>query len=84
MKAIFENYRKINNIVKIKKDEISKDLINLSDALQVFFIMNLAFSLFSYGLSGYAWYLMAGFSVVMIKLFLSNYSNNAVQQSIGK
>ena len=38
------------------------------DAMQVFLWMNLLFSLASYGLNSYEWYLLGGFSVVMKRL----------------
>jgi putative inorganic carbon (hco3(-)) transporter len=39
-----------------------------TDALHVFFLMNVTFSLASYGLSGYEWYLTAGVSAVLARL----------------
>jgi putative inorganic carbon (HCO3(-)) transporter len=42
----------------------------LTDSLQIFLIMNIMFSLASYGLSGYEWYLMAGLSTVVTRLSL--------------
>jgi O-antigen ligase len=43
-------------------------LVRLLDATQVWLILNLVFSLASYGLSSYEWYLLASFSVVMRRL----------------
>jgi putative inorganic carbon (HCO3(-)) transporter len=40
----------------------------LIDTLQVFLVMNFLFSFASYGLSSYEWYLLGGFSVVMLRL----------------
>lgn len=39
-----------------------------TDALHVFFLMNVTFSMASYGLSGYEWYLMAGISAILSRL----------------
>ena len=39
-----------------------------SQALSVFFLMNVTFSMASYGLSSYEWYLMAGISAILAKL----------------
>jgi hypothetical protein len=47
------------------------------NALQVWLGMNILFSFSSYGLSGYAWYLIAGFSVAITRL-LPNSSSVAV------
>jgi len=43
-------------------------LTKILDAMQVWLAMNILFSFASYGLSGYAWYLFAGFSVVLVRL----------------
>jgi O-antigen ligase len=38
------------------------------DAMQVWIVMNMVFSLVSYGLSSYDWYLFGGFSVVVYRI----------------
>jgi O-antigen ligase len=43
-------------------------LARLTDAMQVWMIMNLVFSLASYGLSSYEWYLFGGISVALVNL----------------
>jgi putative inorganic carbon (hco3(-)) transporter len=43
-------------------------LIFLTNALQIWLLVNIAFSFVSYGLTGYEWYLQAGLSVVLRKL----------------
>lgn len=48
-----------------------------TDALLVFFWMNVTFSLASYGLSGYEWYLMAGISAILSQLSLEGGSTDA-------
>lgn len=53
-------------------------LIKIVDAMQVWLGMNILFSLFSYGLSRYAWYLFAGLSVVLVRL---SCQINSVQQT---
>jgi len=40
----------------------------LTDGMQVWMYMNLVFSLASYGLSSYEWYLFGGISVVLVRL----------------
>lgn len=45
-------------------------LSRVANALQVFLAMNLLFSLASYGLTSYEWYLMAGLSEVLARLAL--------------
>jgi putative inorganic carbon (HCO3(-)) transporter len=49
-----------------------------TQALSVFFWMNVTFSLASYGLSGYEWYLMAGLSAVLARLSLEAGKKNEV------
>lgn len=46
-------------------------------ALLIFFWMNVTFSLASYGLSSYEWYLMAGLSAVLARLSLEGGSTEA-------
>ena len=53
----------------------------VSDALHVFFWMNVTFSLASYGLSGYEWYLMAGISAVLTRLSVQMASEVAQRPS---
>lgn len=43
-------------------------LIHLTHAMQVWLLMNLMFSLASYGLSSYEWYLFGGLSVVLKRI----------------
>jgi hypothetical protein len=43
-------------------------LTRTGDALRLFMVMNLVFSLASYGLTGYSWYLLAGLSEVVTRL----------------
>ena len=42
--------------------------IRLAASLRVFLGMNIMFSLFAYGLSGYEWYFMAGLSEVLDRM----------------
>lgn len=55
---------------KIFKQNLKENifLIKLVDAMQVWLVMNIFFSFASYGLSRYAWYLFAGFSVVLMRV----------------
>ena len=43
-------------------------LVGLNDAMQVWLVMNLVFSVASYGLKSYEWYLFGGLSVVVARL----------------
>lgn len=55
-KKVYENQRRNNY------------LINITGAMGVWLLMNIFFSLASYGLSSYEWYLFGGLSVVVRKL----------------
>ena len=66
IKSIVSNFLQISKILQEKDVKIF--LRKLVDALQIWLVMNLLFSIASYGLSSYEWYLFAGLSVVMQKL----------------
>lgn len=67
MKLIIVNFS--SALKKIKENPIDNAyLLNITHAMQVWFIMNLLFSFASYGLSTYVWYLFGGLSVVIKKL----------------
>jgi O-antigen ligase len=55
---------------RLARERANEDtfLTDLIDALQVWFAVVLLFSLASYGLSSYEWYLLAGFSMVIARL----------------
>jgi len=54
---------------KIKHSNFENKFIETSvDAMQVWLLMNMLFSIASYGLSSYEWYLFAGFSVVLLRI----------------
>ena len=78
MKSIVKSYLQINKAMR-KSYERSRLLYKVADALQVYLVMNIVFSLASYGLSGYAWYFLAGFSVVLIRLFSQVTSNEKLE-----
>jgi O-antigen ligase len=46
----------------------SPQMVRLGKALQVWFAMNLLFSLFTYGLSNYSWYFLGGLAEVLSRL----------------
>lgn len=72
--------REINRVRVASRDRGAKDLVSCSaDALQVFLVMNLTFSLASYGLSGYEWYLMAGISGVLGRLHVTSLSIGGIE-----
>lgn len=60
-------------------------LINLTHAMQVWLLMNLMFSLASYGLSSYEWYLFGGLSVALKRIsdrYVSVTDNNGVVERV--
>jgi len=61
----------IANMQLIRQREESKDLLALVNAVQVYLFMNLVFAFASYGLSSYEWYLIAGLTVVIRNLIVS-------------
>lgn len=66
IKSIVSNFLQTSKVLQEKDVKIF--LRKLVDALQVWLVMNLLFSIASYGLSSYEWYLFAGLSVVLQKL----------------
>ncbi|MEP3560938.1 MAG: O-antigen ligase family protein [Marinobacter sp.] len=67
LKAMFTNFRDAARLIRsrLNKDDF---LFRSSQAMQVWLLMNLLFSLASYGLKSYEWYLFGGLSVVMLRL----------------
>jgi putative inorganic carbon (hco3(-)) transporter len=65
IKSIITNYAAA---LKQFKESPPGYLLQLTHALQVWLLMNLVFSLASYGLSSYEWYLFGGLSVVLARL----------------
>lgn len=62
-----------NVAVKMKeKVQYSSYLKNVTNAMQVWLLMNILFSFASYGLSSYEWYLFGGLSVVIKRLVENN------------
>jgi O-antigen ligase len=53
--------------------------LRTADALQVFLMMNVTFSLASYGISGYEWYLMVGVCDVLTRLSVEAAPQNQAQ-----
>lgn len=62
--TIYTNFRRTPEALRFS----SEFLVGTNRSMQVWFYMNLLFSLASYGLSGYEWYLFAGLSVVVKNL----------------
>ena len=70
---------------QIKNGLNRKTLIIFFNATKTWLVMNLVFSLASYGLSGYAWYFIAGLTVVIIKLMnqpVSEFPNDIQVESM--
>jgi len=67
IKAIYSNFSRAAK--NIRADSRSDQyLLHLTDGMQVWLWMNLLFSLASYGLSSYEWYLFGGLSVVIKRI----------------
>lgn len=75
VKSIIVNY-KINSIKILKQTGSTQFIKSINDGMQVWLYMNIIFSLASYGLSGYQWYLFAGLSVALKIIIQCN--NNVV------
>ena len=69
IKSIIDNYRESEVVIKNMKIS-DQFLLSLIDAMQVWLFMNLLFSLASYGLSSYEWYLFAGLSVAVTRIII--------------
>lgn len=68
--------------IRLHRDGIyDRYLVRLGDAIQVWLFMNLVFSLASYGLSSYEWYLFGGLTVVLARLVY--YEETLVEEEIG-
>lgn len=65
LSAIIRNFREAARLIKgrLAKDDF---LYRCTQAMQVWLMMNLLFSLASYGLKSYEWYLFGGLSVVLL------------------
>ncbi len=72
IKSIFENFRRSLKALQDSAENLVF-LRTVGEAMQVWFFMNLLFSLASFGLSSYEWYLFAGFSVVLRRLSVGAY-----------
>jgi O-antigen ligase len=71
------------NMKRLKgRVEPNNYLLNLTHAMQVWLWMNLLFSLASYGLSSYEWYLFAGLSVVIRKLSVMKIDNGMMLSTV--
>ena len=75
MKSIISNLIDNSNILRSQIIE-QRFLIIINNALQVWMLMNIAFSFASYGLSGYVWYLLAGLSAVLRNLAIIGQATN--------
>ncbi|PHQ16210.1 O-antigen ligase family protein [Marinobacter profundi] len=67
LSAMIRNFREASKLIK---EKLSTDdfLYRSCQAMQVWLLMNLLFSLASYGLKSYEWYLFGGLSVVLLKV----------------
>ena len=67
MKSIFRNFGDAKKLLTAHSEE-TEFLSRLVEGMQVWLFMNVVFSLASYGLSSYEWYLFGGISVVVHRL----------------
>ncbi|QCF26288.1 O-antigen ligase family protein [Hydrocarboniclastica marina] len=67
LKTIIKNFLDAGKLIK-KHYPPSDFLYRCTEAMQVWLMMNLLFSLASYGLKSYEWYLFGGLSVVLVGL----------------
>lgn len=67
LSAMIRNFREAGRKIKNRYPE-SDFLYRSVQAMQVWLLMNLLFSLASYGLKSYEWYLFGGLSVVLINV----------------
>lgn len=66
LRAMIRNFLKAGQLIRtISKDDF---LFRANQAMQVWLLMNLLFSLASYGLKSYEWYFFGGLSVVLLKM----------------
>jgi O-antigen ligase len=65
--SIIKNFVAVSRLLNSRPGQ-ERFLISLNNAMQVWLLMNIVFSLASYGLSSYEWYLFGGFSVVLRSL----------------
>jgi O-antigen ligase len=67
LRAMILNFKKAGRLIKTRVPQ-SDFLYRSVQAMQVWLLMNLLFSLASYGLKSYEWYLFGGLSVVLLNL----------------
>ncbi len=67
MKGIFHNFYMTKEKLSLQLNQ-TEYLHGLVEGMQVWLIMNVVFSLASYGLSSYEWYLFGGLSVAVYRL----------------
>ncbi|WP_165855274.1 O-antigen ligase family protein [Marinobacter sp. JSM 1782161] len=66
LQAMIRNFLKAGRLIRtISKDDF---LFRANEAMQVWLLMNLLFSLASYGLKSYEWYFFGGLSVVLLNM----------------
>lgn len=70
LKAMIKNFMKAGVLIRQKLSQ-AEFLYRSNQAMQVWLLMNLLFSLASYGLKSYEWYLFGGLSVVILNLVRS-------------
>jgi putative inorganic carbon (HCO3(-)) transporter len=65
--SIFLNFRRVLKATTMLQPS-SRFVLNVAHGMQVWLWLNIVFSFASYGLSGDAWYLFGGLSVVLLRL----------------
>lgn len=79
LSAMIRNFREASRLIK---GRLSTDdfLYRSCQAMQVWLLMNLLFSLASYGLKSYEWYLFGGLSVVLLKAVQARVAEGRVRE----
>lgn len=67
VRAMVRNFRDAGRLISQNLDKDSF-LFRLTEAMQVWLLMNVLFSLASYGLKSYEWYFFGGLSVVLLNI----------------
>ncbi|TBW51586.1 hypothetical protein EZI54_17080 [Marinobacter halodurans] len=67
LREMIRNFRKAGKLIRqnLRKDDF---LFRACEAMQVWLLMNLLFSLASYGLKSYEWYFFGGLSVALLNM----------------
>ncbi|MBJ6137694.1 O-antigen ligase family protein [Marinobacter litoralis] len=77
LKSMVKNFREAASLIKISLGT-NDFLFRCSQAMQVWLLMNLLFSLASYGLKSYEWYFFGGLSVALLNITKDRIANSSL------